>query len=120
MRISYWSSDVCSSDLGLDALGLGGKGRKVAVIDSGVDVDHADLAGRLVDEACFCSPVSGGAGCCPNMTATQTGPGAAVDDLGTGSNVDWITYVEGSIAPRGAVRNTDARPIGKGGARPGR
>src|SRR3546814_16645555 len=80
MRISYWSSDVCSSDLGLDALGLGGKGRKVAVIDSGVDVDHADLAGRLVDEACFCSPVSGGAGCCPNMTATQPGPGAAVDD----------------------------------------
>ena len=88
---------------GLDALGLGGKGRKVAVIDSGVDVDHADLVGRLVDEACFCSPMDGGGGCCPNMTATQTGPGAAVDDQGHGSNVAGIIVGEGGIAPRGAV-----------------
>src|SRR3546814_12528865 len=104
MRISYWSSDVCSSDLGLDALGLGGKGRKVAVIDSGVDVDHADLAGRLVDEACFCSPVSGGAGCCPHTPATPPGPGPAVDDLGHGSNGRGILVDGGSLAPRGAGR----------------
>lgn len=88
---------------GLDALGLGGKGRKVAVIDSGVDIDHADLVGRLVDEACFCSPTSGGGGCCPNMTATQAGPGAAVDDHGHGSNVAGIIVGEGGVAPRGAV-----------------
>src|SRR5690606_36785180 len=63
---------------GLDGLGLGGKGRKVAVIDSGVDVDHADLAGRLVDEACFCTKQGGG--CCPNQGATQFGAGSAADD----------------------------------------
>src|SRR3546814_15694265 len=55
---------------GLDALGLGGNGRKVAVIDSGVDGDHADLAARLVDEACFCTEQSGG--CCPNHRATRS------------------------------------------------
>src|SRR3546814_9773622 len=40
------------------------------------------------------------------MTATQTGPGAAVDDLGHGSNVAGIIVGEGSIAPRGAVPDT--------------
>lgn len=88
---------------GLHVLGLGGHGRKVAVIDSGVDLDHPDLAGRLVDEACFCSPMDGGGGCCPNGAATQTGPGAAADDLGHGSNVAGIIVGQGGIAPRGAV-----------------
>src|SRR5690606_10230835 len=87
---------------GLDALGLGGKGRKVAVIDSGVDVDHADLVGRLVDQACFCT-VQGGSGCCPNQGATQFGPGSASDDHGHGSNVAGIIVGEGGVAPRGAV-----------------
>src|SRR5690606_18495768 len=87
---------------GLDALGLGGKGRKVAVIDSGVDIDHADLAGRLVDEACFCT-VGGGSGCCPNQGATQFGPGSASDDNGHGSNVAGIIVGAGGVAPRGAV-----------------
>lgn len=87
---------------GLDALGLGGKGRKVAVIDSGVDIDHRDLAGRLVDEACFCT-LGGGSGCCPNQGATQFGPGSAFDDNGHGSNVAGIIVGEGGVAPRGAV-----------------
>jgi subtilisin family serine protease len=95
---------------GLDALGLGGKGQKVAVIDTGVDGDHADLAGRLVDEACFCTAASGSGGCCPNMTATQTGPGAAADDNGHGTNVAGIIVGEGGVAPRGAV--PDATRVG--------
>src|SRR5690606_33177344 len=85
----------------LDGLGLGGKGRKEAVIDSGVDVDHADLAGRLVDEACFCTKQGGG--CCPNQGATQFGAGSAADDNGHGSNVAGIIVGEGGVAPRGAV-----------------
>ena len=32
----------------LQSLGLGGSGMKVAVIDSGVDTDHADFSGRIV------------------------------------------------------------------------
>ena len=88
---------------GLAAHGLGGAGRKVAVIDSGVDIDHADLAARLVDEACFCSPANGTGGCCPGHTATRIGPGAASDDNGHGSNVSGIIVGEGGIAPRGAV-----------------
>ena len=93
---------------GLQALGLAGAGRKVAVIDSGVDLDHPDLAARLVDEACFCS-MAGGAGCCPAGTATQAGPGAAADDNGHGSHVAGIIVGEGRIAPRGAV--PDARLV---------
>src|SRR3546814_3683368 len=108
MRISDWSSacalpilggsagaafapdqaSLVNGVAGLDALGLGGKGRKVAVIDSGVDGDHADLAARLVDEACFCTEQSGG--CCPNHRATQFGPGSAADDYGHGTNVAGI------------------------------
>jgi subtilisin family serine protease len=87
---------------GLDALGLGGKGRKVAVIDSGVDGDHADLAARLIDEACFCT-VQGSSGCCPDHSATQFGSGSAADDNGHGTNVTGIIVGEGVIAPRGAV-----------------
>ncbi len=93
---------------GLDGLGLGGGGRKVAVIDSGVDRDHPDLAARLVDEACFCT-AQGGGGCCPNHGATQLGPGSAVDDNGHGTNVAGIIVGEGRIAPRGAM--PDARLV---------
>lgn len=85
----------------LESNGLGGAGEKVAVIDSGVDSDHADLRDRLIDEACFCSAANGG--CCPNETATQFGAGAAEDDNGHGTNVTGIVVGEGDIAPRGAV-----------------
>src|SRR3546814_2894601 len=66
MRISDWSSDVCSSDLGLDALrhGLGGAADRVGHVehadgrDEGRHVQRAGLAERapgrrldLVDRA---------------------------------------------------------------------
>ncbi len=35
--------------------GLTGAGVTVAVLDSGIDSDHPDFAGALVDEQCFCS-----------------------------------------------------------------
>src|SRR3546814_8387162 len=50
MRISDWSSDVCSSDLLLVGAGrgavLGGSCVDLATVDGGVDADDVGLAGR--------------------------------------------------------------------------
>src|SRR3546814_12455429 len=52
MRISDWSSDVCSSDLGRAALGerrdeIGAPGRAVGVDDHGMNVVECDTADFL-------------------------------------------------------------------------
>ena len=73
-----------------------GSGMKVAVIDSGIDTDHPDLASRLIDQQCFCSNAGGTGGCCPNGQATQSGAGAAEDAHGHGTNVAGI--IVGSVA----------------------
>ncbi|HEX6331278.1 MAG TPA: S8 family serine peptidase [Actinomycetota bacterium] len=60
-------------------LGFDGTGTNVAVLDTGIDVDHPFFAGRIVAEACF-SNIGGAGGettLCPNGTASQTGAGAA-------------------------------------------
>lgn len=86
----------------LGAQGYAGQGMKVAIIDSGVDTDHGDLRSSLVAEQCFCTNAGGG-GCCPNGQAQQSGPGAAEDDHGHGTNVSGIVVGDGHLAPRGAV-----------------
>ncbi|MEB2346168.1 MAG: S8/S53 family peptidase [Deltaproteobacteria bacterium] len=85
----------------LHATGLTGTGSKVAVADGGVDTDHPDLAGDLVDQACFCStePVP----CCPDGTSRQTGPGSAEDDDGHGTAVAGIVGSDGLAAPAGGA-----------------
>lgn len=70
--------------------GLTGLGITVAVIDSGIDRTHPDLAGAVVDEACFCS-----SGCCPGGATEAVGEGSAPDGSGHG------THVAGIIASRG-------------------
>lgn len=84
-------------------LGLDGAGRKVAIVDSGVFAGHPDLGARLVDEQCFCTRVAGPGGCCPNHQSTQSGPGAARDDNGHGTNIAGIILGTGGTAPRGAA-----------------
>ena len=84
----------------MPALGFDGSGVTVAVIDTGVRASHADLAGKVVDERCFCRD-SGNRGCCPNGEAQQTGPGAARDDYGHGTVVAGIIASQGVIAPVG-------------------
>ncbi len=66
-------------------LGFNGEGTYVAVIDTGVEVDHAFLAGKVALEACFSSE-------CPNGETEMYGPGAATP-------VHWHgTHVAGIIA----------------------
>lgn len=95
-----------SSDLNavspLLPFGLDGTGMKVAVLDTGVDLDHPDLAARVVGEQCFCSATST-TGCCPNGGDVQSGAGSAQDDHSHGSHVSAIILGEGVQAPRGAL-----------------
>jgi subtilisin family serine protease len=70
----------------VQATGLSGAGRKVAIIDSGIRRDHQSFAARIIDEACFC-----GTNCCPNGQSTQIGAGAGADNHGHGTNVAGIS-----------------------------
>jgi subtilisin family serine protease len=79
------------------SLGFTGRGATVAVLDTGVDNQHPDLRDAIVDEQCFC------AGCCPNGTSRQSGPGSANDDNGHGTNVAGIIASSGRVAPVGVA-----------------
>lgn len=83
-------------------LGLMGNGITVAVLDTGIDETHPDLAGRIVDEHCFCFN-SDGTGCCPNGQTEQAGPGSAADDHGHGSNVCGIVGSRGIVSSVGVA-----------------
>jgi subtilisin family serine protease len=89
----------------LHRLGFTGEGVTVAVLDTGLDTDHPDLADSLVAERCFCGngPLTG---CCPNGSAEQEGPGSAEDDNGHGTNVAGIITSNGIVAPVGGAPNT--------------
>jgi subtilisin family serine protease len=87
-------------------LGHTGEGITIAVMDSGVDTDHPDLADDLDGQACFCT-VIGGNGCCPGGDSTQFGAGAAEDGDGHGTHVSGIITSGGTRSPRGVA--PDAR-----------
>jgi Subtilase family/Domain of unknown function (DUF4214)/Divergent InlB B-repeat domain len=76
---------------------------KVAVIDSGIAINHPDFSGRIVGQQCFCSSANGVGGCCPNGTASQSGSGAAADDHGHGTNVSGILASGGAVSVRSAA-----------------
>lgn len=91
------SVPIIGADYVQDILGFDGSGVTVAVIDSGVQADHPDLAGSVVDERCFC------VGCCPDGSSSQSGPGAAADDHGHGTHVTGILAGRGVLASRGVA-----------------
>ena len=70
-----------------------GAGVVVAVLDSGVDTDHPDLADSLVGQECF---LSGGG--CPGGGTRRSGPGAAEDDVGHGTHVAGIITSNGGVS----------------------
>lgn len=78
------STAFIRADTARQVFGLSGAGVNVAVLDTGVDALHPDLAGRVVAQACF----NHGSGCPVD--------GSAPDEQGHG------THVAGIIAGQGA------------------
>ena len=81
--------------------GSDGTGTTIA-IDTGVDVNHPFLTGKVLDEACFSTTTSGTRSTCPNGTDQQIGPGAAepcsLDECVHGTHVAGIAAGSGATA----------------------
>ena len=86
------------------AAGNDGEGTVVAIIDSGIDTDHPDLADDVLHQACFgFRPAANGGPFCANGTTRQTGSGAAEDLSGHGTHVSGIVTSAGAQASRGVA-----------------
>jgi subtilisin family serine protease len=68
--------------------GLTGAGVNVALLDTGIDNEHPDLADNIVDQQCFVA--------CPNDDSNN-----AQDDNGHGTHVAGIIASQGRTSPRG-------------------
>jgi hypothetical protein len=84
----------------LHTYGLSGAGVNVAVIDSGVDFGHPDLAAANAGEQCFCSEAGG---CCPLGGSQESGPGSAADGIGHGTSVAGIIASRGQMSAAGVA-----------------
>ncbi len=88
-------------NLSLEA-GMDGAGSVVAIADTGIDKDHPFFGGRVIDEACFATGVSGnGGGDCPNGQATQIGADAGVPCAFAPIGCQHGTHVAGIAAGAG-------------------
>jgi subtilisin family serine protease len=104
--------------------GFTGQGEAIAVIDTGVDTSHADLADAIdpVDgEQCFCDDpdLPGVAGFCANDRKEMSGPGSGQDQHGHGTRVAGIVTSAGFSAPLGGAPGTEivaVRALCQGGS----
>ncbi|GAA0618390.1 S8 family serine peptidase [Kribbella sandramycini] len=89
-------------------LGFTGAGQTVAILDTGIDLDHPFFGSRIVSEACYSSTNgSNEVSLCPNGTASQTGAGSADAETaqclnGTANICRHGTHVAGIAAGAGA------------------
>lgn len=76
----------------------------VAVLDTGIDTDHPDLADDLLSEECYLA-APGLSSACPDGSTQQRAPGAAEDDSlnGHGSHVSGIITSGGVVGPPGVA-----------------
>jgi subtilisin family serine protease len=79
--------------------GYTGAGVRVAVLDTGIDTNHPDLASDIAAQHCFCTGTLL-FGCCPNGSAQDT---SAEDDEGHGTSVAGIITSDGAVAPLGVA-----------------
>jgi hypothetical protein len=70
-----------------------GQGVTVAVLDTGIDTDHADLEDSIVGQHCFTQ------GACPPGNTNESN--SAEDDQGHGTHISGIITSKGSVAPTG-------------------
>jgi subtilisin family serine protease len=77
--------------------------RMVAVLDTGVDTDHAFFGGRVTEEACYSTedPANDRYTLCPNGEETQTGSGAGVNCGVSNAACGHGTHVAGIAAGAG-------------------
>jgi len=80
-----------------ESVGFTGEGVAVAILDTGVDGAHPDLADAIVAERCFC------VGCCPGGGSTQSGAGSAQDENGHGTSVAGIVTAPAGTAPDAGI-----------------
>ncbi|MFH9958070.1 S8 family serine peptidase [Streptomyces roseolus] len=104
------SLDESTVTIGSDKTAVAGKtgaGATVAILDTGVAVDHPFLAGRITGEACFSvtDESYGSTSLCPNGAMEQEGPGSANVETGPcaamGTACDHGTHVAGIAAGNG-------------------
>ncbi len=91
--------------------GVTGKGVRVAVIDSGIEATHPDLAGRVAAEKCLATGA-----CAPGNTDSGS---SAKDDNGHGTHVSSIIAGNGVVAAPGMAPGSQivaVRVLGKNGS----
>ena len=113
--LTFTVGDIDASDAW--ALGYEGQGQVVAVLDTGVFVDHQMLAGKVREELCFSGGLSGSQSLCPSGASSAVGAGAAsaLCDATTsvcshGTHVSGIavgSYTGASSSIHGVARRSD-------------